>query len=70
MRLQLIRRVRDAGEQLVADRRDERRRDSNLCRLLEIVGEAEQLRFGPAAADEGDPDRQLVDVAAGTVMSA
>ena len=58
----LSRRVRDAGEQRVADRRDELRRDTNLRRLLVVVGKADQLRLRPAAADEGDPDRQALDV--------
>ena len=56
-RLHLIRWVWDAREQRVADRRDELRRDTNMRRLLVVVGEADQLRFGPAAADEGDPER-------------
>src|SRR5439155_18112463 len=50
--------VWDAGEQSVADRRDELRRDTNVRRLLVVVGKAEQFRFRPAAAEEGDPERQ------------
>ena len=41
LRLRLNQRARDAGEQSVADRRDEMRRDTNLRRLLVVVGEAE-----------------------------
>src|SRR5919197_4653764 len=52
------RRVRDAGEQSVADRRDELRRDTNVRRLLVVVGKADELRLGPATADVGDPERQ------------
>ena len=58
LRLQLGERVWGAWEQIVANRRDELRGDTNLRRLLVVVRKAEQLRFGPATADEGDPDRQ------------
>src|SRR5438034_8731830 len=61
----LSRRVWDTGEQSVADRRDELRWDTNVRRLLVVEGKAKQLRFGPAAADEGDPDRQSRVVAGG-----
>src|SRR5262245_17347658 len=47
-------RVWDAREEGVADRRDELRRHTNVRRLLVVVGKADQARFGPAAADEGD----------------
>ena len=34
-------------------------------RLLVVVSKAEQLRLGPASADEGDPERQSRVVAGG-----
>src|SRR5688500_8785861 len=51
LRLHQCLRVWDAGEQSVANRRDELRRHTNLGRLLVVVGKANQLRFGPATAD-------------------
>ena len=39
-------------------RRQEPRRLPDLRRLLERVGELDQRRLAPGAADEGDPDRQ------------
>src|SRR6266550_2821064 len=51
-------RVRDAGEERVADRRDELRRDTNVCRLFVVVRIPDQFWLGPASADERDPERQ------------
>ena len=52
-----------ARRRVVADRRDEVRRDAYLGRLLERIGEADQRRLVPAAADEGDAERERPDVA-------
>src|SRR5260370_36050649 len=50
-------RVRDAGEQRVADRRNELRRDANVGRLLGDEGEAEPTGFLPTTGREGGTDR-------------
>jgi hypothetical protein len=36
--------------------------DADVRRPLVVVGEAEQLRFAPAGADEGDSDRQSTGI--------
>src|SRR5438876_2432192 len=64
-RVHLIGRVWDAGEESVANRLDELRRNANVRRLLVVVSKAKQLRFAPAAADKGDPQRQSRVVAGG-----
>src|SRR5262245_9742679 len=58
-------RVWSAGEKSVSDRRDELRWDTDMRPLLEVVSEADQLRLGPTATDEGDPDGQSRVVACG-----